>query len=69
MKQKRRTKRLLALALLLAFVLGLAWASQIASVSVAGPEPEVTQTPPTAGSTHMILSDGQFVYGPNVGDS
>jgi len=44
MKQKRRTKRLLAHALLLASVLGLAWASRITSVSVAGSELEATPT-------------------------
>jgi hypothetical protein len=47
MKQKWRTKSLLALALLLACVLGLAWASQITSVSVAGTELEVTPTSET----------------------
>jgi len=35
MKQKRRTKRLLALALLLVLVLGLVWASQMAGISLA----------------------------------
>ena len=40
MKQKQRTKRLLALALLLASVLGLAWGSQVMTVSVAGTERE-----------------------------
>lgn len=44
MKQKRRTRSLLALALLLISVLGLAWASRIGGVSVAGTEPEAIPT-------------------------
>ena len=47
MKQKRRTERLLALALLPVFVLGLAWVFQITSVSVAGTEPEATPKVPS----------------------
>jgi hypothetical protein len=58
MKQKWRTKRLLALALLLASVLGLAWGSQITSVSVAGTEPEVTPA--------EAIQSGPLVIGSSV---
>jgi len=70
MKQKRRTKRLLALALLLASVLGLAWASQITSVSVAGPNVQtgITMVPGTVAvgtevenAVRQALSDARVV--------
>jgi hypothetical protein len=58
MKQKRRTKRLLALALLLVFVLGLVGVSQmtVASVAVAGIRSTVT--PSTERIVHSEASAG-----------
>ena len=40
--------------------------SQATNVSLAGPEPEAMPIP-TPLSSEIILSDGQLVYGPNVG--
>jgi hypothetical protein len=68
MKQRRKTKSLLALALLLVFVLGFAWASQIAGAPLAKPDPGTTLTPAVVCSIETLISDGQFVYGPNVYD-
>ncbi len=77
MKQKRRTKRLMALALLLASVLGLAGGSQIGGVSLAGSEPQamplfrqplLIQAPGAPDDFQPIIADGRLVFSPALFD-
>ena len=68
MMHKRKTTGLLAIALLLLMALLPLTMPQAIGMSLAWPNPWVTPTPEATWSIDAILSDGQFVYGPNIGD-
>ena len=68
MKQKRRTKRLLALALLLASVLGLAWASQVGGESVGEADTDFALQDQDAASRQALTYENWPLYeDPNYG--